>query len=57
MFAHVMTFNGYRRMLAIDALRRLGVKIEGFGCPSEYEAALQTKYARHRATLSAIERR
>ena len=36
MFAHVITFNGYRRMLAIDALRRLGVKVEGFGCPSEY---------------------
>ena len=33
MFAHVITFNAYRRMLAIDALRRLGVKVEGFGCP------------------------
>jgi len=42
MFAHVVTFNAYRRMLALDALRRLGVKIEGFGCPSEYEATLTT---------------
>ena len=40
MFAEVMTFNGYRRLPAIDALRRLGVKIDGFGCPTEYEAAL-----------------
>jgi AraC family transcriptional regulator len=39
MFAHVVTFNAYRRMLAIDALRRLGVKVEGFGCPSEYLAS------------------
>ena len=35
-FAHVITFNAYRRMLAIDALRRLGAKVEGFGCPMEY---------------------
>ena len=35
MFAHVITFNAYRRMLAIDALRRLGVKAESFGCPSD----------------------
>jgi AraC family transcriptional regulator len=40
MFAHVITFNAYRRMLAIDALRRLGVKVEGFGCPMEYVASL-----------------
>jgi len=39
-FAHVITFNAYRRMLAMDALRRLGVKVEGFGCPSEYLASL-----------------
>jgi hypothetical protein len=26
-------------MLAIDALRRLGVKVEGFGCPTEYVAS------------------
>jgi len=39
-FAHVITFNFYRRMLAIDALRRLGVNVEGFGCPEEYVASL-----------------
>jgi AraC family transcriptional regulator len=40
MFAHVITFNTYQRLLALDALRRLGVKVEGVGCPSEYEASL-----------------
>ena len=40
MFAHVITFNAHRRMLAMDALRRLGVKVEGFGCPMEYVASL-----------------
>jgi hypothetical protein len=38
----VITFNFYRRMLAIDALRRLGVKVEGFGCPEEYVTSLVT---------------
>lgn len=37
MFAHVITFNIYRRLTALDALRRLGVSVEGFGCPTEYE--------------------
>src|SRR5260370_42160596 len=36
MFAHVITFNAYRRMLAIEALRCMGVRVEGFGCPMEY---------------------
>lgn len=40
MFAHVITFNFYRRMLAMDALRHLGVSVEGFGCPEEYIASL-----------------
>ena len=40
MFAHVITFNAYRRMLAIDALRWLGVRVEGVGCPMEYLANL-----------------
>ena len=40
MFAHVVTFNTYRRLTALDALRGFGVKVEGFGCPSEYEAAV-----------------
>jgi len=39
-FAHVITFNFYRRMIAIDALRRLGVNVKGFGCPEEYLASL-----------------
>ena len=40
MFAHVITFNIYRRMLAQEELRRLGAKVEGFGCPTEYLASL-----------------
>jgi AraC family transcriptional regulator len=40
MFAHVITFNFYRRMLAMDALRYFGVKVEGFGCPEEYLASV-----------------
>ena len=42
MFAHVITFNAHRRMLAIDALRWLGVKVEGVGCPMEYLDSLAT---------------
>lgn len=40
MFAHVIIFNSYRRMLAINAMRRMGVKVEGFGCPEEYLASV-----------------
>lgn len=36
MFAHVITFNAYRRMVAIDVLRGLGVHVEGVGCPMEF---------------------
>ncbi len=32
-----MTFNAHRRIMALDAFRELGVHIEGFGCPIEYE--------------------
>jgi len=39
-FAHVITFNTYQRLLAIEAMRRLGVEVEGVGCPMEYEASL-----------------
>jgi AraC family transcriptional regulator len=39
MFAHVITFNAYRRLAALDALQRLGVSMQGSGCPSEYEAS------------------
>jgi AraC family transcriptional regulator len=37
MFAHVITFNSYRRLIALDALRRLGAKISGSGCPMDFE--------------------
>src|SRR6266478_7716638 len=40
MFAHVITFNTYRRLTALDALRRLGVNVEGVGCPMEYETSV-----------------
>ena len=40
MFADVITFNAHRRMLAIDALQRLGAKVEGCGSPIEYVAQL-----------------
>ena len=36
MFAHVITFNAYRRMVALDVMRGMGVKVEGVGCPMEY---------------------
>ena len=39
-FADVITCNAYRRMFAMDALRHLGVKVEGFGSPIEYVASL-----------------
>jgi len=40
MFAHVITQNTYRRLTAQDALRKLGVSMEGFGDPMEYEQAV-----------------
>jgi len=39
-FAHIITFNAHRRLMALDALRQLGVKTEGFGDPIEYEQAV-----------------
>jgi uncharacterized damage-inducible protein DinB len=39
-FAHVITFNTYRRLTALDALRQLGINVEGFGCPMEYESSV-----------------
>ena len=36
-FAHIMTFNAHRRLMALDALRQLDVQTEGFGDPMEYE--------------------
>lgn len=40
MFAHVITFSSYRRLIAMDALRRFGVEIKGSGCPMDYERVL-----------------
>ena len=39
-FAHIMTFNAHRRLMALDALRQLGVETQGFGDPMEYEEAV-----------------
>jgi AraC family transcriptional regulator len=39
-FAHVITFNAYRRMVALDIMRGLGLKVEGMGCPMEYMESL-----------------
>jgi AraC family transcriptional regulator len=39
-FAHIITFNAHRRVMAIDALRQLGVCAEGFGDPIEYEQSV-----------------
>jgi AraC family transcriptional regulator len=36
-FAHIMTFNAHRRLMALDALRQLGVETQGYGDPMEYE--------------------
>lgn len=40
-FAHIITFSTYQRLMALDALRRLGVAVEGFGCPSEFESSAE----------------
>jgi AraC-like DNA-binding protein len=40
MFADVITFNAHRRIIAIDAMRLLGAKVEGCGSPMEYVAAV-----------------
>ncbi len=39
-FAHIMTFNAHRRLMALDALRQMGVETEGFGDPMEYEESV-----------------
>jgi AraC family transcriptional regulator len=39
-FAHIMTFNAYRRLMALDALRQFGIQTEGFGDPMEYEQSV-----------------
>jgi AraC-like DNA-binding protein len=40
MFADVITFNAHRRLLAIDAMQRLGAIVEGCGSPMEYMASV-----------------
>jgi hypothetical protein len=35
-----MTFNAHRRLMALDALRQLGVQTEGFGDFMEYEESV-----------------
>lgn len=40
-FAHVITFASYRRITALNELRRLGVNVSGMGCPMEYEESVQ----------------
>ena len=39
-FAHIMTFNAHRRLMALNALCQLGVVTEGFGDPMEYEESV-----------------
>jgi AraC family transcriptional regulator len=39
-FAHIMTFNAHRRLMALDALRQLGVETQGFGDPMKYEESV-----------------
>ena len=39
-FAHVITFNAHRRLLALELLRRMGVKVEGYGDPIDYERSV-----------------
>ncbi len=39
-FAHVITFNAHRRLVALDAFHRLGIHIQGTGCPMDYEEAV-----------------
>jgi AraC family transcriptional regulator len=45
MFAHVVTFNTFRRFAAMDALQRLGSPISGTGCPMDYEMSLVSRPA------------
>jgi hypothetical protein len=40
MFASVITYNTHMRLLALDAMRRLGVKVDVLGDPMEYEASV-----------------
>lgn len=53
-FAHVITFNLYRGMLAIEALRHLGVTV--VGCPEGYLANGEVSGATENG-IAAIQRR
>jgi len=39
-FAHIITFNAHRRLMALDALRQLGAPVKGWGDPIEFEQAV-----------------
>ena len=39
-FAHIITFHAHRRLMALSALRQLGVQTEGFGDPMEFEESV-----------------
>lgn len=44
-FAHIVTFNAHRRIMALEAFRELGVHVDGFGCPMEYEDSVMPRLA------------
>jgi AraC-like DNA-binding protein len=41
MFASVITYNTHMRLLALDAIRRLGVNVDVMGDPMEFEASVR----------------
>jgi AraC family transcriptional regulator len=41
-FAHIITFNTHRRLLALDVMRRYGIDDLGYGDPIEWESSLKT---------------
>ncbi len=45
MFASVITFNIHRRLVALEAMRRLGVPVDGYGDPIEYERSVAASRA------------
>lgn len=40
MFAHVVTYNSYRRLMAASLMRQFGIEDVGFGDPIEYERSV-----------------
>lgn len=53
MFAHMMTYNSYRRLTALDVMRRYGVDDAGTGCPLEYEQNVAPWKAEDREEVKA----